>query len=78
MHGLCTLISFDRSGNSLTAGLAPAKDRALFEISKRGIRFDVCGELAVMEVDTALHITTPVQFREVNTAFDVEDTLGFA
>ena len=40
--------------------------------------FDVCGDLAVMEVDPALHITTPVQFREVNTAFDVEDTLGFA
>ena len=72
------LISFDPSGNGLTAGSTPVQDGALFELAKRGIQFDVCGEPAFMELDTALHFTAPVQFREVNTAFYVEDVLGFA
>ena len=72
------LIIFDPSENGLTAGSTPVQDRALYEISKRGIQFDVYGEPVVMEVDTALHFTAPVQFREVNTAFYVEDVLGFA
>jgi hypothetical protein len=77
-HALYAVISFHRSGNGLTTGSTLVQDGALFELAKRGIQFDVYGEPVVMEVDTALHFTAPVQFREVNTAFYIEDVLGFA
>ena len=70
------LISFDPSDNGLTAGSTPVQDGPLFEVAKRGIQFNGCSELVVMEIDTALHFTAPVQFQGVNTAFYVEDALG--
>ena len=47
-------------------------------LPSKGIQFDGCSEQVVMEIDTALHFTAPVQFQGVNTAFYVEDALGFA
>ena len=47
-------------------------------LPSKGIQFDGCSDLVVMEIDTALHFTAPVKFGEVNTAFYVENALGFA
>ena len=58
-------------------GSTPVPDGPLFELTKRGIQFDGCSELVVMEIDIALHFTASVKFGEVNTAFYVENALGF-
>ncbi|HCX88389.1 MAG TPA: hypothetical protein DG761_10225 [Gammaproteobacteria bacterium] len=51
--------------DELTCGSTPVQDGTLFELTQRSIQFDMCRAASIMKVDTALHLTSPAQLRQV-------------